>query len=72
MTVATTVKSFLGDKGIDYEVVTHPKTYSSAETATAAHIPDDHIAKGVVLKDADGYLLAVIPASECRCFQIVR
>jgi len=72
MTVATTVKSFLGDKGIDYEVVTHPKTYSSADTATAAHIPDDHIAKGVVLKDADGYLLAVIPASEWVNMERVR
>ncbi len=64
MTVATTVKSFLKGKGIEYDLVSHPKTYSSAETAAAAHIPDDHIAKGVVVKDADGYLLVVIPGSE--------
>jgi len=72
MTVATTVKSFLTDKGIEYDVVSHPKTYSSAETAAAAHIPDDHIAKGVVLKDEDGYMLAVIPGSEWINMERVR
>jgi Ala-tRNA(Pro) deacylase len=46
-----------------YEVVAHPTSFSSADTATAAHVPDDHIAKGVLLKDEDGYLLVVIPAS---------
>ena len=72
MTIAATVHNFLTERGIVYDVVSHPKTFSSAETALAAHIPDDHIAKGVVLKDADGYLLAVIPASEWVNMERVR
>lgn len=64
MTIPAKVEAFLSDKGIPYDLVSHPKTYSSSETASAAHIPEDHIAKGVVLKDAQGYLLVVIPASE--------
>ena len=64
MTIPAKVAAFLTDKGISYELVSHPKTYSSSETASAAHLPEDHIAKGVVLKDAQGYLLVVIPASD--------
>ena len=63
MTIATTVLNFLSDKEIGFETVAHPKTYSSAETASAAHIDDDHIAKTVILKDEKGYLLAVIPGN---------
>jgi Ala-tRNA(Pro) deacylase len=63
MTIATTVQTLLNDRQIPYEVIAHPRTESSAETAAAAHVPDDHIAKGVVLKDGQGYLLVVIPAS---------
>ena len=64
MTIPAKVEAFLADKGTPYDLVFHPKTYSSSETASAAHLPEDHIAKGVVLKDAQGYLLVVIPASE--------
>ncbi|MEA3292197.1 MAG: YbaK/EbsC family protein [Pseudomonadota bacterium] len=45
-------------------MISHPKSFSSTETADAAHVADDHIAKGVLLEDDDGYLLAVIPASQ--------
>jgi Ala-tRNA(Pro) deacylase len=34
------------------------------ETAIAAHVPDDHIAKGVLLKSGENYMLVVIPASQ--------
>ena len=63
MTIADTVKKHLESLNVDYELVTHPRTYSSRETAAAAAVPEDHIAKGVLLKDASNYLLAVIPGS---------
>lgn len=62
MAVAETVKRFLDQQAIDYELVPHPHTGSSHETAEAAHVPEDHIAKGVVVKDQIGYALVVIPA----------
>ena len=40
-----------------------PHTSSSHETATAAHVPEDQLAKSVVLEDPEGYVLAVLPAS---------
>lgn len=63
MTMATTVHAFLQSLNLDYQLVAHPHTFSSRETAAAAEIPQDHIAKGVVLKDAAGYLLAIIPGN---------
>jgi Ala-tRNA(Pro) deacylase len=43
--------------------VTHPKTQSASRTAQACHVSGDCVAKGVLVKDTEGYLLAVIPAS---------
>ena len=66
MTISATVQRYLQDRGVRYEVLTHPLTASSSETAQSAHVSGDRIAKTVVLRDgdaADGYLLAVIPAS---------
>ena len=61
MAIANTVKAHLESLQVDYELIPHPRTHSSRETAAAAEVREDHIAKGVLLKDAAGYLLAVIP-----------
>ena len=61
MSIPDRVQSHLKARGIDYELLRHPKSESTHETADAAHIPDDHILKAVVVKDASGYALAVIP-----------
>lgn len=64
MTVSASVIRVLADHGTEYELVPHPKSFSSIESASAAHVPEDHIAKGVLLQDQQGYVLAVIPGSE--------
>ena len=64
MSISASIMNTLTSSHTDYEVLAHPKSYSSAQTADAAHVPDDHIAKGVLLKDATDYLLVVIPASQ--------
>ncbi len=63
MTIAGTIKAYLQRQGIHYDTVAHPHTTSSLLTAETAHIDPRRIAKGVVLKDDQGYLLAVLPAS---------
>ena len=66
MTISATVQRYLQGRGVPYEVLTHPLTGSSSETAQSTHVSGDRIAKTVVLRDgdaADGYLLAVLPAS---------
>jgi Ala-tRNA(Pro) deacylase len=63
MTIAATLEKYLDGKGVDYEVLTHRHTEDSLHTAEAAHVTGDKLAKAIVLKDEDGYLVAVIPAT---------
>jgi Ala-tRNA(Pro) deacylase len=63
MAVAETVQRFLEQLSIEYNLVAHPHTGSSHETAEAAHVNEDHIAKAVIVKDAVSYAMVVVPAS---------
>lgn len=65
ITIPDKVQSFMRARGVDYQLVRHRKSESTHETANAAHVPDDHIAKAVVVKDAVGYAVAVIPGDRC-------
>jgi Ala-tRNA(Pro) deacylase len=63
MAIAITLQQFLNARSVPYEVVEHKRTGCSARTADASHVPSECVAKGVVLKHKDGYVLAVVPAS---------
>ena len=64
MAISHKLLSYLNQTNAVYETVAHPKTFSTQETADAAHVRADHLAKGVLLKDKKGYLLAVVPGNE--------
>ncbi|MDA3806685.1 MAG: hypothetical protein PF440_02125 [Thiomicrorhabdus sp.] len=64
MVIAHKLLAYLNHTNTVYETVAHPKTFSNHETADATHLRADHFAKGVLLKDLKGYLLAVIPGNE--------
>ncbi len=63
MTIARRVADYLTEQDADFDVVSHPHSATSMESAQLAHVPGDRIAKSVVLEDDRGYLLAVLPAS---------
>jgi Ala-tRNA(Pro) deacylase len=63
MTISTTLQQHLAQKHIEYDLVRHPATASSMPTAEACHVSGDRLAKGVVVRTQDGYVLAVLPAS---------
>lgn len=63
MAIAITLKEYLDDRGLDYEVIDHVRTDSALTTSEAAHVPGDKMAKSVLLGDSDSYLLVVIPAT---------
>ena len=63
MAIAITLKNYLDSMGAHYEVVAHAPTHSSLQTARAAHVPPEHLAKPVILEDDDGYLMAVVPSN---------
>lgn len=62
MTISNTLKSYLDNSGIAYETVHHAPSAFSQDSAQAAHVPGRRLAKGVLLQDGQGYLLAVLPA----------
>ncbi|MBW2287841.1 MAG: YbaK/EbsC family protein [Deltaproteobacteria bacterium] len=51
MSIANTVKWYLDSEQLSYEILQHPHTSSSAETAGAAYIWEDQLAKSVLLED---------------------
>ncbi len=61
MPVAKTVMSYLQSRQIPYTVVPHRRTVSTRETAQAAHVSPERMAKAVVFWDRHGYLMAVLP-----------
>lgn len=63
MSIANRVSHYLAEQDADFEIVSHPHSSTSLESAQLAHVPGDRIAKSVVLEDDRGYLLAVLPAS---------
>lgn len=63
MAIAPTLQSFLASKSIEYDVISHEPTMSSTHTAEACRISGDRLAKAVLLRDANGFVLAILPAS---------
>lgn len=64
MAIAITLREYLADKDVDYDIIEHDYTVASTKTAEAAHIPGRQLAKSVMLEDEDGrYLLTVIPST---------
>lgn len=61
MTIAKAVEVYLKGHGVRYELVAHKVTGSTHETATAAHVPEDRIAKAVMVRDGEADAMAVIP-----------
>ncbi|MDQ6971390.1 MAG: YbaK/EbsC family protein [Mariprofundaceae bacterium] len=62
MPIANTLKRYLDSSKIQYDVVSHPFSRTSMETAEAAKVSGHQLAKGVILKDGQGYLMAVLPS----------
>jgi len=57
-----TQERFLVQRKAEYDLLLHRHTGSSRETAAAAHVPEDHIAKAVVVKHRADYAIVIIPA----------
>ena len=58
------LKTFLEANKIKYDCLNHKATFTALQTAHAAHVPEGHFAKPVLVK-IDGMLsMVVIPASE--------
>jgi Ala-tRNA(Pro) deacylase len=62
MSVSTSVHEHLNRTGVFYNLITHPHSRTSLESARLAKISPGQVAKGVLTHDGDHYLLCVIPS----------
>jgi Ala-tRNA(Pro) deacylase len=60
--MSPSLQRHLEQRGAAYDLVPHPHTETSMDTAAAAHVPGDGLAKAVTLKDGDRSLLMVVPS----------
>ena len=63
MAIAMTVSNYLAEHGVDYDILSHPHTSTSSESAEVSHVPGMRLAKSVVLQDDQGYLMVVLPSN---------
>ncbi len=56
------MERFLDRHMIPFDVIAHPHTQTSSETARMAEIPPNRVAKGVLLDGTDCQMVAMIPA----------
>ncbi len=62
MAIARTILQYLTDNEVPFDVLMHPHSASSVETAHSAHVSGEFLAKSVLLEDDLGYVMAVVPA----------
>jgi Ala-tRNA(Pro) deacylase len=64
MTISIRLEEFLSEYNASYDVIPHPHTGSSMETAEEAHVPGMRLAKAVVMRDDGRYVMVVVPSAE--------
>ena len=63
MAISQKLRNYMNRCGVAFEEVAHRPTMHAAEAAEASHIPGRRVAKGVLVRAGDEYVLAVVPAS---------
>jgi len=63
MNLSPAVESYLNQTKVPFEVLEHPHSSTSMQTAHSAHITPSQLAKAVIVKGPEGYMMCVLPAS---------
>ena len=63
MGIAISLKEYLEARDVAFDCVSHRRTSRSLESAVVSHISAERMAKAVVLRHRDGYVMTVLPAS---------
>ena len=61
--IAGRLKSFLDENKAPYQVALHAEVFTSQEIAEALHVPGKELAKVVIIRAGDRFVMAVVPAS---------
>ena len=64
MSMSPRIREYLEANKIPYQLVHHHYAETAKECAEAAHIPLSRMAKAVILRDDEGFLMAVVPSDK--------
>lgn len=64
MSIAPRIEAHLRKVGVHYDLLEHPFSKTSMDTAHRAHVPPGALAKAVILHDGEGFRMCVIPADQ--------
>src|SRR3990172_8713016 len=63
MAISMKLKKFLDENRVGYQITAHPEVYTAQEIAAAMHIPGKELAKVVMVKAGESFVMTVLPAS---------
>lgn len=61
MSISNTVISYIEKQSVPFEVIAHKHTRSTNESAGAAHVARHNLAKAVIVKEDDEYMMVIVP-----------
>jgi Ala-tRNA(Pro) deacylase len=64
MAISQKLRNYMNRCGVPFEEVPHAFTFQPARAAEASHIPGRRVAKGVLVRAGDQYMMAVVPSSK--------
>ncbi len=62
MSILRRLKDYLDREKVPYEVLTHRETFTAPELAQALHVPGRELAKVVMVKADERFVMTVLPA----------
>ncbi len=63
MTMLSRLREYLDNEKVPYEVLPHGEAYTAPDLAHALHVPGRELAKVVMLKVTERYVMTVLPAN---------
>lgn len=63
MSIAKRLKDYLDREKVLYEVLTHSQAHTASELAQALHMPGNELAKVVILRVGERFVMTVLPAN---------
>jgi Ala-tRNA(Pro) deacylase len=63
MTISQKLRNYMDRCGVAFDEVPHAYTFQAAKAAEATHVSGKRVAKGVLVRAGDEYMVAVVPSS---------
>ena len=63
MTISRKLKEYLDGQNVHYEVLTHQEAFTASETAQTLHVPGKELAKVIMVKVENRYVMLVMPST---------